>query len=135
MGSLQSAPMEPPSPARLYATLVGAVLFVAGLIGFFADLSWLNYLYVASGAIGLLLAGAAARPYALCAGSLYTGLAIWDFSAHGWPQLAVGLLGLAAFAATRGSKPTHDVGTEPRNRRKAARALLKPRAKAAAKGS
>jgi hypothetical protein len=112
MGSLQSAPMEPASPARLYATLVGAVLFVAGIAGFFADLSWLNYLYVATGALGLLLAGVAARPYALCAGAIYTGLAILDFSSRGWPHLAVGLLGLAAFAS----------------------APLKPRAKAAAKG-
>jgi hypothetical protein len=111
MGSLQSATMEPPSPARLYATLVGAILFIAGLVGFFHDLSWLNYLYVATGAVGLLLSGVAARPYALCAGTIYTGLAILDFSSRGWLHLAVGLLGLAAFAP------------------------LEPRAKAAAKGS
>ena len=60
------------------------------------------------------MAGIAARPYALCAGLLYTGLAIADFSSRGWPHLAVGLLGLAAFAAT------------PR---------LETRAQAAAKGS
>jgi hypothetical protein len=131
MGSLQSAPMEPPSPARLYATLVGAVLFVAGILGFFQDLSWLNYLYLASGAIGLLLAGAAARPYALCAGAIYTGLAIWEFSDRGWAHLAVGLLGLAAFAASRGSSVRRDVPKEPRKRAK----RLKARTKAAAKGS
>jgi hypothetical protein len=123
--------MEPPSPARLYATLVGAVLFVAGIVGFFHDLSWLNYLYVASGAAGLFLAGLAARPYALCAGAIYTGLAIWDFSSRGWPHLAIGLLGLAAFASTRGSLVTHDAPKEPRDGSK----RLKPRAKAAAKGS
>jgi hypothetical protein len=122
--------MEPPSPARLYATLFGAGLFVAGILGFFEDLSWLNYLYLVSGAIGLLLAGAAARPYALGAGVLYTGLAIADFSSRGWPHLAVGLLGLAAFAASRGSKSTHEVGKEPRKRT----LELKPRAQAAAKG-
>jgi len=131
MGSLQSAPMEPPGPARLYATLVGAGLFVAGILGFFHDLSWLNYLYVAGGAIGLLLAGAAARPYALCIGVIYTGLAIWEFADRGWAHLAIGLLGLAAFAATRGSKSTHDVGKEPRDLPK----RLKPRAKTATKGS
>jgi hypothetical protein len=131
MGSLQSPPMEPASPARLYAALVGAVLFVGGIAGFFFDLSWLNYLYVASGALGLLAAGVAARPYALCMGLLYTGLAIWDFSSRGWPHLAVGLLGLAAFAASRGSKSTHEVGKEPRKRGK----RLKPRTQAAAKGS
>jgi hypothetical protein len=127
--------MEPPSPARLYATLVGAVLFVAGIVGFFHDLSWLNYLYVASGAAGLLVAGITARPYALCAGALYTGLAVVDFSSRGWPHLAVGLLGLAAFAATpgrfRGSKSTNRAGEEPRKRAQ----RLKPRAKAAAKRS
>ena len=106
MGSLQSAPMEPPSPARLYATLIGAVLFVAGIVGFFGDLSWLNYLHLATGALGLLLAGIAARPYALCMGALYTGLAVWGFAAEEawprWPHLALGLLGLAAFAGTAG---------------------------------
>src|SRR5207344_3178240 len=50
------APMPPPSPARLYATLVGAVLVVLGLLGFFSDLSWLNFLYVGGGALGLVLA-------------------------------------------------------------------------------
>jgi hypothetical protein len=126
--------MEPPSPARLYATLVGAILFVAGILGFFEDLSWLNYLYLASGAIGLLMAAIAARPYALGAGLLYTGLAIAEFSTRGWPHLAVGLLGLAAFAASRGSKSTDDVEKEPRNRGKRPK-RLKPRAQAAAKGS
>ena len=109
--------MEPPSPARLYAALLGAVLFVAGILGFFHDLSWLNYLYVASGTAGLFLAGISARTYALCAGLAYAALAIADFSNRGWPHLAIGLLGLAAFASTRdGSR------------------RLKPRAKAAAKG-
>ena len=122
--------MEPPGPARLYATLVGAVLFIAGIVGFFHGLSWLNYLYLASVAIGLLLAGVAARPYALCAGLIYTGLAIADFSSRGWPHLAVGLLGLAAFAASRGAKSTHGVRKEPRKRSR----RLKPRAQAAAKG-
>jgi hypothetical protein len=130
MGSLQSAPMEPPSPARLYATLVGAVLFVAGIVGFFHDLSWLNYLYVASGAVGLLAATVAARPYALCLGLIYTGLAIADFSGRGWPHLAVGLLGLAAFAGSRGSLSRNDVRKGPRDRPK----RLKPRTQAAAKG-
>ena len=121
--------MEPPSPARLYATAVGALLFLVGIAGFFRDLSWLNFLYVASGAVGLLLAGVAARPYALCAGLAYTGLAIADFSSRGWPHLAVGLLGLAAFAASRGSNSTHEVGREPRKQTK----RLKTRAQAAAK--
>jgi len=105
--------MEPPSPARLYATLAGALLFVAGILGFFGDLSWLNFLYVGTGALGLLLAGPAPRFCALSLGLIYTTLAIWDFSGgDGWLHLALGLLGLAALAGT------------PR---------LEPRAKAAAK--
>jgi len=93
--------MEPPSPARLYATLAGVFLFVAGILGFFGDLSWLNYLYVATGLLALLLAAVAARPCALAFGLLYTALAIVDFSGgDGWMHLALGLLGLAAAAGT-----------------------------------
>jgi hypothetical protein len=100
MGSLQSPPMEPPSPARLYATLTGAFLFVFGLAGFFDDLSWLNYVHVVSGALGLLLAGFAARFYALGLGVIYVGLAVFAFGSDGWLHLTVGLLGLAAAAAS-----------------------------------
>ena len=92
--------MEPPSPARLYATLVGATLFVVGLSGFFDDLSWLNFLHVASGALGLLAAGFAARFYALGLGAIYVGLAVFAFDSDGWLHLTVGLLGLAAAATT-----------------------------------
>jgi hypothetical protein len=131
MGSLQSPPMAPPSPARLFATLVGAILFTGGIVGFFFDLSWLNYFYVASGVAGLLLAPAAPGLFAFAAGVVYTALAIVDFSHRGWPHLAVGLLGLAAFAASRGSKPTSSVANEPRKRAR----RLKPRAQAAAESS
>jgi len=92
--------MEAPSPARLYATLAGAVLVVLGLAGFFFDLAWLNFLYVGSGALGLLVAGRSSRPYALGLGLLYTAIATWDFAAYGWLHLAVGVLGLAAAAST-----------------------------------
>src|SRR5215218_392450 len=131
MGSLQSPPMAPPSPARLFATLAGLVLFTAGIVGFFFDLSWLNYLYVASGLIGLLLAAVAPLPYAFFAGAAFTVLAIVDFSSRGWPHLVVGLLGLAAYAGSRGSKSTEAAGKEPRKRRR----RLKPRPQAAAKRS
>jgi hypothetical protein len=129
MGSLQSPPMEPASPARLYATLVGVCLVVLGLVGFFFDLSWLNFLYVGTGVIGLVLAPCAARFYAICFGTLYTVLAIWDFSSRGWLHLAVGLLGLAAFASTRGSLSTHDVQKEPRDGAEALEARAKPAGK------
>jgi hypothetical protein len=131
MGSLQSPPMAPPSPARLFATLAGIVLFTAGIVGFFFDLSWLNYLYVAAGAAGLLLAGRIPGLYALCIGAIFTAMAIVDFSSRGWPHLVLGLLGLAAYAGSRGSKSTNAAGREPRKRSR----RLKPRPKAAAKRS
>jgi hypothetical protein len=98
MGSLQSPPMEPASPARLYATAVGAFLIVLGIVGFFYSASfgspgtvepslgmlrvngWLNVLHIATGALGLLTAGGASRVYALAIGALYTLLAIWGFA-------------------------------------------------------
>jgi hypothetical protein len=125
--------MEVPSPARLYAAAAGALLFVLGIVGFFYTASfggpgevsealgvfpvngWLNLLYVVSGALGLLLAGGSSRGFALAAGALYAGLAIWGWSlapgeailgfipAGGGNEalhLALGLLGLAAAAGT-----------------------------------
>jgi hypothetical protein len=88
-------------PARLYAGLVGAVLVVAGIIGFFyeADFTsdesvrdavfgildvngWHNVVHIATGALGLLAyaAGAyASRSYALGLGVVYLFVAIWGF--------------------------------------------------------
>jgi Domain of unknown function (DUF4383) len=109
--------MEPPSPARLYAAVVGAVLLVLGILGFFYDASfgaldhyeealgglevngWLNLFYVATGALGLYVAGVASRGYALAIGLLYTLLAIVGWGT-GALDLIVGLLGLAAAAGT-----------------------------------
>jgi hypothetical protein len=135
MGSLQSAPMDAASPARLYATVAGVLLFAGGIAGFFYSASfgspgtvdealgafrcnaWANLLHVAAGAFGLLLAGAAARSYALALGFLFTALAIWGFALEGseailgflpagagnnWLHLALGLLGLLAAAGTQG---------------------------------
>jgi hypothetical protein len=125
--------MEPASPARLYAGLLGVMLLVLGIVGFFYTASfgspgsvehalgvlrvngWLNALYVLSGALGLLLAGVAPRPYSLAMGLLYTALAIWGWSigpgdailgflpASGADEalnLLIGLLGLLAAAGT-----------------------------------
>jgi hypothetical protein len=92
--------MEPPSPARLFATLAGAFLFVFGLAGFFEDRSWLNYLHVVSGALGLLAASAAARLYTLTLSVAYLGLAVFAFDSDGWLHLAIALLGLAAAAGS-----------------------------------
>lgn len=109
--------MEPPSPARLYATVAGALLFVLGVVGFFYDASftsldnlepafaaievnaWFNLLYVATGAIGVLLAGASSRSYSLAMGALFTLLGILGLGTQ-WLHLTIGLLGLAAVAGT-----------------------------------
>ncbi|HET7122256.1 MAG TPA: DUF4383 domain-containing protein [Solirubrobacterales bacterium] len=109
--------MEPPSPARLYAAAIGALLVVIGILGFFYDASftslddlepafaaievnaWFNLLYIAAGAIGLLLAGAASRSYALAVGLLFTLLGVLGLGTQ-WLHLTIGLLGLAAVAGT-----------------------------------
>jgi hypothetical protein len=89
--------MEQASPARLYATLVGAALVVLGILGFFYSASfgspgevddmlgifavngWTNVLHIVTGALGLLVAGFASRRYALWLGALYVAVAVWGF--------------------------------------------------------
>jgi hypothetical protein len=93
--------MTESSPARLYAGLVGAVLVIAGIVGFFYNSEftsdeqvrdavfgilevngWHNVVHIATGALGLLAfaAGAyAARTYALALGLVYLVVAIWGF--------------------------------------------------------
>jgi hypothetical protein len=93
--------MDASSPARLYCTLVGAVLVIAGIIGFFYEASfetgdalasdkvvgilavngWHNLVHLAVGVILLAAAGSAARTAALGVGLLYLALAIWGFLA------------------------------------------------------
>ncbi|MBS1676814.1 MAG: DUF4383 domain-containing protein [Actinobacteria bacterium] len=125
--------MEPASPARLYATAVGALLIIVAIVGFFYGASfgspgtldhtlgalrtngWLNLLWAALGALGLLLAGTASRAYALGAGTLLTVLGVWGLAldptaailsflpaagANEAMNLTLGLLGLLAFAGT-----------------------------------
>lgn len=127
--------MEPAGSARLYAALAGALLLVLGIVGFFYDASftgldhleqalgalevnaWFNLLYIVTGALGLLLAGVASRPYSLAVGLLFTLLGVLSLGTE-WFHLFVGILGLAAFAATprlRGSKRTRYVRKKPRN--------------------
>jgi Domain of unknown function (DUF4383) len=114
--------MEVASPARLYAALAGALLLVLGVVGFFYDASfgsldayeealgvlqvngWLNLFYVATGAVGLLLAGASSRGYALAVGALYVVLAIVGWGSEGL-NLVVGVLGLASAAGTPRLEP------------------------------
>jgi hypothetical protein len=130
--------MEEPSPAQLYATLVGAVLVIGGIVGFFYSASfgspgkvddalglfsvngWHNTVHILTGAIGLLVAGFAARRYALWLGIVYLAIAIWGFAlgsgesilgfipvntADNLLHLVLGLLGVAAALATRSRKP------------------------------
>jgi Domain of unknown function (DUF4383) len=125
--------MEPVSPARLYATAVGALLILLGIAGFFYGSSfgspgtvdhtlgalrtngWLNLIWVAIGALGLLLAGTFSRAYALTTGLLLTTLGVWGLildpgaailgfipasGANEALNLTLGLLGLLAALGT-----------------------------------
>src|SRR5436305_5530827 len=114
--------MEPASPARLYASVAGALLVVLGIVGFFYDASftalhdlqpalgaievnaWFNLFYVFTGAIGILVAGVASRQYAVAVGLIYTLLGIFGPGTE-WLHLAIGVLGLAAAAGTARAKP------------------------------
>jgi Domain of unknown function (DUF4383) len=93
--------MQESSPARLYCLLVGAVLVVAGIIGFFYEASfatgdsirsddvfgvlavngWHDLVHIAIGAVLLLAAGSAARGAALWVGLLYIVLCVLGFIA------------------------------------------------------
>jgi hypothetical protein len=110
--------MEPASPARLFASLAGAMLLVLGIVGFFYDASftslddlqpalgaidvnaWFNLLYVFTGAVGVLVAGMASRQYAVVVGVLYGLLGLFGPGTE-WLHLVIGVLGLAAAAGTR----------------------------------
>jgi hypothetical protein len=95
--------MEASSPARLYCLLVGGVLVIAGIVGFFYEASfsvgdeveadkvfdilavngWHNLVHLGIGAILLVAAGGAARSAALFVGVLYLVLAALGFIATG----------------------------------------------------
>jgi hypothetical protein len=86
------------TPASLYAGVIGAVLLVAGIIGFFYSSSfgspgevdavigvldvnaWHNIIHILSGVLGLLAFRAGpqeSRTYALAFGLIYIVVAIW----------------------------------------------------------
>jgi hypothetical protein len=93
--------MEESSPAQLYCLLVGAVLVIVGIIGFFYEASfatgdsirshdvfgilsvngWHNLIHIAIGALLLVAAGSAARGAALLVGLLFIALCILGFIA------------------------------------------------------
>jgi hypothetical protein len=93
--------MERTSPARVYAVAFGAVLVLAGLVGFLYNGSfavgedvprdavlgildvnaWHNLVHIATGALGLAAASSlvASRAYAFGLGGVYILVAIWGF--------------------------------------------------------
>jgi Domain of unknown function (DUF4383) len=94
--------MSTSSPAQLYCTLIGAVLIIAGIIGFFYSANfdtgnsaviantddlfgvlgvngWHNVVHILIGLLLLACAGTAARSAALGVGLLYLVLSIWGF--------------------------------------------------------
>jgi hypothetical protein len=140
--------MEPPSPARLYATVAGSLLVILGIVGFFYDASftslddlqpalgaievnaWFNLLYVFTGAVGVLVAGVASRPYAVAMGLLYTLLGILGLGTE-WLHLTFGILGLAAAAGTPTASRRQKRGSFVRPYRTKEPRDSQPRAKAA----
>jgi hypothetical protein len=91
------------SPAQVFALVIGATLTVAGIVGFFYSASfssgdgiprdavlgildvngWHNLVHIASGALGLLVAGSygGSRAYALGFGAVYLVVALLGFLA------------------------------------------------------
>jgi len=140
--------MEAASPARLYAAVMGALLFVLGVVGFFYDASfgpldsyeealgalrvngWLNLFYVATGAVGMLVAGVSSRTYSLSVGLLFTLLAFVGWGS-GALHLVVGLLGLAAAAGTPKSKRGSFVARKATKEPRKSKARAKPAGKSA----
>jgi Domain of unknown function (DUF4383) len=143
--------IDDPSPARLYATLVGGLLVIAGIVGFFYSASfgspgkiddvlgvfsvnaWDNVFHVLAGALGLLVAGYAARRYALWLGILFLAVGVWGLilgdgdailgffpvnTADDVLHLTLGMLGVAAAIAT--PKSTRAAHTPPPNRTRTA---------------
>jgi Domain of unknown function (DUF4383) len=127
--------MQERSPAQLYALLFGIVLVGAGIVGFFyssdfgepgevdgmlgiLDVNgWLNVVHIATGLIGLAVAGSYgnARAYAIGLGAVYVAIAIWGFimgdgesllgilpvnTEDNFFHLLIGVAGLGAGAAT-----------------------------------
>jgi Domain of unknown function (DUF4383) len=129
--------METRSPAQAFALVIGATLVVAGILGFFYNASfatgdgterdavlgildvngWHNVVHVASGVVGLALAGSYdnARVYALGFGAVYLVVALLGFLAGDGDEvrnlipvntednvlhLLIGLAGVGAGVAT-----------------------------------
>jgi hypothetical protein len=132
------------TPAQLYALLFGATLLVAGILGFFVESNFdfgdgiqgddlivfevngtHNLVHLASGILGLALAGTAAgaRAYALGFGTVYLLVTIIGFidgsdvlrlipidQADNFLHLAISLTGIAAGLASRPTTHTRHAG-------------------------
>jgi hypothetical protein len=149
--------MDERSPAQVYALAIGLTLVVAGIAGFFYSASfstgdgterdavlgildvngWHNVVHIASGALGLLVAGSygGARVYALGLGVVYLLVTLLGFIAgdgeeilnlipvnteDNFLHLLIGLAGIAAGLATpaterhpRGTAATAAEGSRP----------------------
>jgi hypothetical protein len=101
--------MDERSPAQVYALVIGLTLVVAGIAGFFYSASfstgdgtereallgildvngWHNVVHIATGAIGLALAGSygGARTYALAFGAVYLLVTVLGFIAGDGEEL------------------------------------------------
>ena len=122
------------TPAQLYSLLFGITLLAVGLIGFFVNSSfdtgsgvqgdelivfevngWHNIVHIASGLVGIALAGRAdtARLFALGFGAVYAVVTIWGFvdgndvlslipvnTADNFLHLAIAVAGIAAGLAS-----------------------------------
>jgi hypothetical protein len=134
--------MEERSPAQVFALIIGLTLVAAGIAGFFYNASfgsgdgtdrdallgildvngWHNAVHVASGVLGLLVAGSydGARVYALALGLVYLVLAGIGFAAGDGGEifdlvpvntednvlhLLIGVAGLGAGLATPTAQP------------------------------
>ena len=95
--------MEGRSPAQIFALVIGLTLVVAGILGFFYNASfatgdgtereavlgildvngWHNIVHIATGALGLAVAGSSggARGYAIGLGAVYLLVALLGFVA------------------------------------------------------
>jgi hypothetical protein len=130
------------SPAQVFAVVIGATLTVAGIVGFFYNASfgtgdgterdallgildvngWHNLVHIASGGIGLLVAGSyeGSRVYALGLGALYLVVALLGFLAGNGDEifnvipvnteddflhLLIGIAGIGGGLATPGTAP------------------------------
>jgi hypothetical protein len=129
-------------PAQVFAVVIGATLTVAGILGFFYDASfdsgdelqrhavlgildvngWHNLVHIATGAVGLLVAGSygGSRAYAVGLGTVYLLVALLGFLAgdgdeilslipvnteDNFLHLLIGIAGVGAGFATPATQP------------------------------